>query len=371
MKIIELKLKDGNTGEGVTAISLVKNPAFEENWIAFSKEGSEIVAPKSYSFQTIDEDQRIIAGPALIPEKLIYRVDEEGEESFVFFKADTIRELSERFLLQGKQNNMTLEHDVTVNDLTVVESWIVENSEKDKSQIYGFELPIGSWFIKVKVLNDDIWNLVKSKSVAGFSVEGVFARQLIKQSKEMKKETKLESYLDKIKTLFVDETPEPEKFGTVDVTDADGAVLAVNFPGEVLEVGAAITITAEGEEIAVPVGEYKLSDGTILIVTEEGVVGDLKAADAEEETPEEEMEKDGLKAEQIDKLIDGIAEIISQFQKQVGEDIATAIAENAEALRLEFNKPAEKFKEEKPDDKNKKQIVKGLNKFVTEANAPK
>jgi hypothetical protein len=165
MKIVELKLDDAMTGEGITAISLVKHPAIEQNWIAFSKNGETVAKPnKAYKFKTIDADQRIIAGPAMIPDKLIYRKDPgpDGEEFFVFFNKDTIRELSERFLLQGKQNNMTLEHESTLNDLSVVESWIVEDSEKDKSAMYGFDLPPGSWFVKVKVLNDDVWNLVKA-----------------------------------------------------------------------------------------------------------------------------------------------------------------------------------------------------------------
>ena len=370
MKIIELKLDSEKSGEGITAIALVKNPAIEQNWIAFSADGLEVKPNKVFAFKTVDEEQRIVAGPAMIPDKLIYRLDEDGDESFVFFKVDTIRELSERFLLQGKQNNMTLEHEATLNDLSVVESWIVEDSEKDKSSIYGFNLPVGTWFVKVKVLNDDIWNLVKEKSVEGFSVEGVFTRDLIKQSKEMKtKKTKLDEHLDKIRNIFKEVTPEePEKFGTVEVADADGATLTVNFPGEVLETGAAITITAEGEEIAVPVGEYALSDGTILVVTEEGIVGELRAAEVPEETPEEELKSEGVKAEQIDKLIDGIAEIISTFQADVKGDITTAIDEAKVALREEFNKPAAKVTPPTPEDENKKKVVRGLNKFVKEEN---
>lgn len=371
MKIIELKLGKENKGEGITALSLVKNPAIEQNWIAFSADGLEVKQPQPFAFKTVDEEQRIVAGPAMIPDKLIFRQDPDGEESFVFFKVDTIRELSERFLLQGRQNNMTLEHEATINDLSVVESWIVEDSEKDKSTIYGFNLPVGSWFVKVKVLNDDIWNLVKEKSVEGFSVEGVFTRELIKQSKEMKPKSKLDEYLDQIRGLFkTEEVEEPEKFATVDVVDAEGTALSVSYPGEVLEVGTVITIPVEGEQVPVPVGEYVLSDGTVLVVTEEGVVGELRAAEAAEEESPEDMESDGLKAEQIDKLIDGIAEIISTFQAEVKTDVAKAIEEMAAGLRVEFNKPAAKVKKETPDD-TKKKIVMGLNKFVSEENKDK
>jgi len=385
MKIVELKLEDDKNGEGITAISLVKNPAIEQNWIAFSKNGDMVAKPnKAFAFKTIDEDQRIIAGPAMIPDKLIYRKDPDGEEYFVFFNGTTIRELSERFLLQGKQNNMTLEHEATLNDLSVVESWIVEDSEKDKSAMYGFDLPVGSWFVKVKVLNDDVWNLVKGKSVAGFSVEGVFTRELIKNSKQQMEKTTLDGYLNKIRSLFnteetqeqtteetTEETQEQttEQFGTVEAEGANGAVV-ITFPGEVLEVGAAITTVVEEAEVPVPTGEYTLSDGSVLVVVEDGVVGELRPAENTDENPEDmEAEKsEGLKEEQVNALIDGIAEIISKFQKQVGEDIANAIAENAEALRLEFNKPATTVEDKTPEDTEKAKIVQGLSKFVREAN---
>jgi len=380
MKIVELKLEAEKNGEGITAISLVKNPAIEQNWIAFSQDQDNpsmgFKANKDFAFKTIDQEQRILAGPAMIPDKLIYRIDPDGEEFFVFFNGNTIRELSERFLLQGKQNNMTLEHESTLNDLSVVESWIVEDSKLDKSAVYGFDLPVGTWFVKVKVLNDDVWNLVKGDAVAGFSVEGVFTREIIKNQKTEMKKTKLDGYLDQIRGLFTsDETtedkPKPEtetksdKFGTVEAEGADG-VIAINFPGDVLEVGAAITTLVDETEQPVPTGEYTLSDGTILVVVEDGVVGELKPAETTEETADEEMESDGLKSEQIDALVNGIAEIIANFQTQVGKDIAKAVTDNAEALRLEFNKPAATVKDETPEDTNKKVIVQGLNKFIKE-----
>lgn len=376
MKIVELKLEQDNKGEGITAISLVKYPAIEQNWIAFNAAGAELTPEalkaqsKLYAFHTIDEEQRIIAGPAMVPDKLIYRIDEEGEESFVFFKAETIQELSERFLLQGKQNSMTLEHDATLNDLSVVESWIVADPERDKSAVYGFNLPVGSWFVKVKVINDDVWNLVKGDEVSGFSVEGVFARELIKNNKAMKT-TKLDEYLDRIKTLFADEKPEDtpeEKFGSIEATNADGTNVTINFPGEALEVGAVITHTVEGEEVPLPTGEWTLVDGGILVVTEEGIVAEIRTEEEEPAPEEEELKSEGLTEPQMEALIDGIATVISQFKTEVLETVSTTVAESEACLRAEFNKPAADPKPEKPEDDDKKKIVKGLNRFVTEKN---
>lgn len=371
MKVIELKLSDDGNGEGITAISLVKHPAIEQTWIAFSKEGAsgEVKPNPAFAFKTIDEEQRIVAGPAMVPDKLIIRQDADGEEFFVFFTAETIRELSERFLLQGRQNNMTLEHEATLNDLSVVESWLVEDPEKDKSAVYGFDLPVGSWFVKIKVLNDEIWELVKAKAVEGFSVEGVFARELIKQSKDMttEKKSKLDIYLSKIKGLFETEDQEEEKFGSVTATNTEGAEVVINFPGEALEPGAAITHTVEGEEMPVPTGEYALPDGLVLIVTEEGIAGEVKPADEEEMNEE----GDGLKAEQIDALIDGIAEIIANFRAEVKTEISKVVKAESDKLREEFNAPGDDHEDEKPDDKGKKQIVRGLAKFIRDTEAEK
>lgn len=367
MQIVELKLTENEKGQGISAISLVRNPAIEQRWIAFSEGVMEFAMPKNLEFKTVDEEQRILVGPAMIPEKLIYRIDDEGKESFVFFKEGTIRELSERFLIQGKQSYLTLEHHNTLNDLSVVESWIVEDSEKDKSAIYGFNLPVGTWFVKVKVLSDDIWNLVKQGDVQGFSVEGVFAREIIKQSQQMSEKTKLDTYLEKIRGMFnVEEKEEQDKFGTVEVQGQDETV-TITFPGDTLEVGDLITHQVEGADVPVPTGEYLLPDSRVLVVIEEGVAGEIREAESEmEEEPDEMDKEDGLKAEQIDKLIDGIAEIISTFQTEVRKEFKKEVEKSAAKLREEFNKPADDHHEESPDDTGKRKIVKGLNAFVKE-----
>ncbi len=374
MKIVELKLSENEKGQGISAISLVRNPAIEQRWIAFSDGLMEFAIPKNIEFKTVDDEQRVLVGPAMIPEKLIYRIDDDGDESFVYFAESTIRELSERFLIQGKQSYLTLEHSSTLNDLSVVESWIVEDPKRDKSAMYGFNLPVGTWFVKVKVLSDDIWRLVKAGDVQGFSVEGIFAREIIKQSKEMSTKTKLDTYLEKIRGMFnveesVEDESQAEKFGTVEATNADGTTVTINYPGEVLEVGAAITHTVDGAEQPVPTGEWTLPDGMVLVVVEQGVAGELREA----EIPDEEMnqeteiaEPEGLKGEQIDKLIEGIAEIIATFKSEVQTNLTAQIKASEENLRAEFNKPAEQHEETNPEDGERQKIVKGLSAFVRE-----
>lgn len=372
MKVIELKLSDDEKvfGEGITAISLVKYPAIEENWISFSKGSGELHFNKEFSFKTIDKEKRLLIGPAMIPDKLIYRRDEFGEEeSLVFFTADTIRELAEQFLFNGKQNNMTLEHEATVNDLSIVESWIVEDSAKDKSANYGFNLPVGTWVVAVKVLNDDVWELVKNKDVAGFSVEGVFAKELIKNQKlkEMKT-TKVDEYLTKIRALFNEtDTTDVKKFNKTTIINEEGAHIQVQYDGEEIQVGERITHEVGGDLVDVPAGNYKVSEIETLVVGAGGIVLEIIKEEPQTDVNNDNPEMsagDGLKTQQIDALIDGIAEIISTFKKDVKAEFSKQVKESEERIRKEFNKPSEQRFEQTPQDKDKDKIVMGLSRYV-------
>lgn len=180
MKTIELYIDEENEFSGIEAISVVENPAIEEDFIALKKQQVKLAE--------VDKEKRILMGAALVPNKKIYRTNGEDEYN-IFFSEDTVRKASELFLSRGKQNNSTLEHDVKLSGLSVVESWIIEDKKKDKSRKYGFNLPIGTWMVSVKVNNDEIWNdFVKEGKVKGFSIEGFFADKLDEGPKESVKE---------------------------------------------------------------------------------------------------------------------------------------------------------------------------------------
>ena len=114
-------------------------------------------------------------GPALIPNKKIYRRNELGDEYEIFFSEDTVRKASQLFLSRGNQNNSTLEHEYSLKGMSVVESWIVEDEKKDKSALYNLNMPKGTWMVSVKVNNEEVWEeFVKTGRVKGFSIEGYF-----------------------------------------------------------------------------------------------------------------------------------------------------------------------------------------------------
>jgi len=168
MTIYELVIDETAEVFGIDAISIVESPAIESDFVALKSDKVE--------FTEVDKEKRILMGAALVPSKPIYRRDERGE-FYVYFTKDTIRRAMELFMQNGFQNNSTLEHEMRIQGLTVVESWIVEG-EKDKAYHYDLDVPVGTWMVSVKVNNDAIWeNFVKTGKVKGFSIEGYFANK--------------------------------------------------------------------------------------------------------------------------------------------------------------------------------------------------
>ena len=150
------------TGGDLFAVSLVEDPAIESNFIALSKEKQII---------QLENEKRLLVGAALIPNKPIYR-NINGKEFYISFDEATIEKLAQDFLANDYQHNITIAHQQGVDDIVVVESWI-KTSENDKSVGYGLNEPIGTWFISVKVNNEEIWNRVKNGDYKGFSIEAM------------------------------------------------------------------------------------------------------------------------------------------------------------------------------------------------------
>jgi hypothetical protein len=126
-------------------------------------------------FQT-DEEKHIVLGPAMIPHQKIFRKDADGNPYYVFFSPETIKMIADKYMKNKYTDNNDENHDgKAIPDVYVIESWIKE-SNNDKSTDYGFaDLPIGSWFVAVKVNNPDVWAKVKDHQLNGFSVSGYFS----------------------------------------------------------------------------------------------------------------------------------------------------------------------------------------------------
>ena len=176
MKLIELIIDEAAELFGIDAISLVEKPAIESNFLKFKKQ--------AVTLAEVDADKRMLVGAALIPDKPIYRQD-GNSEFHVYFSKNTVRKAMELFFKFGNQSNTTLEHEHKLNGLSVVESWIVMDKDKDKSSYYGLDVPVGTWMVAVKVENEAIWNdYIKSDLVKGFSIEGYFIDKMQKKTDE-------------------------------------------------------------------------------------------------------------------------------------------------------------------------------------------
>lgn len=149
--------------EGIKKMSLVEYPAVESDFLAFAKQ-----EPLKFS---VDEEQHIVFGCALRANYPIYRFDWRGEY-YVVFSAETIKELYEKFMIEGA-NKVNLEHSTDTEGVYLIQSFL-KDTKKGVSPI-GFEdVEDGSWFCAYKVLNDEVWEQVKAGEFKGFSVEGFF-----------------------------------------------------------------------------------------------------------------------------------------------------------------------------------------------------
>ena len=149
------------------------------------------------TFAVASEDKMIIVGAAMVPNKMIHRYDMFGNKYYVYFSKESIRKMANRFLKQKRTDETSIEHNgikLGSDKVYITESWISEDPTKDKSAVYGFNLPAGTWFVQMKVDDPKVWELVKQNNLSGFSVEGLF--------KEKAVFSKAEEQINQIKKLL-------------------------------------------------------------------------------------------------------------------------------------------------------------------------
>ena len=201
MKLFEMLIDETKELFGVNALSIVSNPAIQSDFVALGDEKPVLLAE-------VSKDKQILMGAALIPDKPIFRKGEE-EDYYIYFSKETIAKTAEAFFRNNNQNNATLEHNETLEGMTIFESWLVEDPEFDKSAKYGLNVPSGTWMVSMKVDDNDVWNnYVKNDKVFGFSIEGTFANKLVKdvelsEQVELSEDDVLNETLKMIKTFVI------------------------------------------------------------------------------------------------------------------------------------------------------------------------
>ena len=177
-KIVELVISDESQEMTIDAISLVTSPAIEQDFVFFGKEKNNLTLAK------IDEEKRMLVSPALIPNKNIFRYDPNTDSDYyVYFSKETVRQASELYLKHNNHHKATYQHEENVSGVLTIESWIKEG-DMDKSKLYGFDLPDGTWFVKMKIENDEMWSKIKDGELKGLSIEGYFINKMEKMGKQ-------------------------------------------------------------------------------------------------------------------------------------------------------------------------------------------
>lgn len=283
---------------GVFAISLVSDPAIEKDFIMLSKEIK----------LSVNEEKRMVTGAILIPDLPILRLTADNEPYHIFFSKDTVEKVSQKYLADHNQESVTLEHQVDVSDVVMVESWIKSDDTHDKTIALGVDAPLGSWVGSFKVNNEKVWNdIIKTGMVKGFSIEGLFKQNEVSQSKPEKMEK--DNLLDKIKELVLGKEEAPVEMATqAEVTELCGQISKLE------EVIQGLTSKIESLEAV----ELSPKDGR-------NPQQDLPAEDYKEPEVEEEEQK---KAEAIDV----VEEVVIEEPKETVEMIA--VTDNVEPAQL-------------------------------------
>lgn len=333
-KILEMFLDDEKSDiDGVYALSIVNNPAMKSNHV--------LLAEEKLQLKVQDEKKKILTGAALIPDKLITRFDKKTKEPYqIYFSEETIEKTSQKFLQNFNQSNITVEHMLSVDDVTVVESWIKEDETMDKSNALGLDVPVGTWMMTLKVENDELWDgLLETGLLNGLSIEGNFLSKEVEKtglsvlSTELNKNDKMNKKEKNIITAIRDAfMGKPENVEAAEVAEVSKWWTEVT--NETFELNTQIMrkpYEEGGDENPLSAGEYELEDGRKILVDSEGIIRYFFDAVEEEVEEVEEVVEEEVTEEVAEEETVEASEETQETVEEVVEAPET-VAEVAEAI---------------------------------------
>lgn len=329
MRVYELFLND-ELKDGINAISVVGDPALESQFIALKKQ--------KQVFAKVDEKKKILMGIIMKPNKKIYRYDEQSKEEYeVFFSEQTVRRASELYFKNNKQANFNVEHNSEdLLEAYLVESWIVEDTDKDKSAVYNLGAEVGDWVGTMKFDSEEHYNKAL-ESGTGFSLEGVFSEKVIlNKVNNMDLKMMKDEIVNELKGFF----SKSVKLAQANLKDGAGVL---EFEGDTPVAGGAISLVTPDGNVPAPVGEHHLEDHTILVVTEQGIIAEVKQM--EKEAPAE-LEAEASTAPTSLDQTGAMKDMISSILVKFGEDLKADFATQIEAKFNENKKEVEALKVE-------------------------
>lgn len=294
---------------GCYCVSLVDFPAVEQDFIYFKRD-EELI-----KFAIQDEEQRKVTGVVMRADYPIYRIGTSGYEYYIVFTRETIEEMTLKFLKDGFQNNISIMHNGKLIDgISLLEIYI-KDSEKGINP-KGFEhIEEGSLMGTYKVESDEVWDLIKSGEVRGFSIEVWSSMTPVEEidfNKNIKEKENMKTKLQKIKNLISEML-----FEFASVTTDKGVIYWDE--GEIAVEKEVYVEDETGEKVLAADGEYVLENGTIIKVAEGKVV---EIVEPEEEVIEEVVEPE--KEENVEVEAEIVEEIVEP------EDVVEEIIEDKE-----------------------------------------
>ena len=307
---------------GMLKVSLVDYPAVEKNFLAFDKQ------EKVEMYAVQDEDKQIVRGVLMRANYPIFRKDKELGEYFIIYKPETIREMAEQYLKDGRSSNVNLMHEdgSDVEGVDMVQMFIKDSAAGVNPS--GFEeIEDGSLFAEFHVNNPDVWADIKAGTYKGFSIETL---NTIEEENAVISTEKIQDVLDWLNSFSSNNMNVKNqikaklaamlgKFGNV-VTDK--ATLSWDGDGE-LEAGMEVYILDEDGNRQKPEdGDYTTEDGKVIAVAD-GIVTEIRDSEAEVAPEGEENEMKAQKMATLAKF----EESYEEKERKIAEAIAAANGE--------------------------------------------
>lgn len=326
-------------GDGILRVSLVDWPAVESDFLTFHKDVKKEAPAPASTYKVVDESKRLIYGVVMRADYPIYRYDEQNGEYFIVFTKDVIRQLAEKYLTEGRANNVNVMH-LAGSDVQGVEmvQWFIKDSAAGVNPT-GFEvIEDGSLFAEYHVTNDEIWDACKNGEYRGFSIE-IFNGMVPAPASELDFGAQLERLLTnskitmkkKVETLKAAANKISQQYKSI---TTDKGILEWDGEEDAV-VGTKVYVPGEGENAErqpAPDGDYTVpetgtvftvADGAVTkITTKEEMADDPAALQARIEELETEVE--GLEdvIEQLINVVNGMGADIKAFKKQPAGDPA-------------------------------------------------
>lgn len=273
-----------NEEDKMMTISLVDFPATEADFLAFDKQNERVM------FSVENEEKRLVRGLVMAANQLIYRFSPNFGEYYIMYEPETIRQMAEKYLKDGFQNNVDLMHDGQLVDGVNMVQFFIKDTENGINPKPFEDYEDGSLFAEFHIENDDVWAQIKDGDFKGFSLEGFFSiepMEFSKQENNENKETKKMSKVSKLKELL---KAMLEVFGEV---STDKGVILWDTDEDLKEGDTVYTLNEDGERENLADGEYTSEDGKVITIAD-NVVTEIKDDEAEiaPEEPTEEQENE-------------------------------------------------------------------------------